>query len=158
MRSISEKDLGRLPLNNILFTLKHKFLCCLMDVPMEFSLKERALLIQLEIEKAHILKIERETWWLKSHAIWLTQGDTNTNFFHKYASQQRNLNSIWELKCFFRVQICTQYDLEQEVVCYFGKIFSSSGNLDIGAHLHVVTIFPCFYFEGRRRINDSLII
>jgi hypothetical protein len=33
-----------------------------------------------------------------SRALWLKEGDNNTKFFHHYANQRRNINSIWEIK------------------------------------------------------------
>ena len=34
----------------------------------------------------------------KSRAIWLLYGDDNTHFFHKFANQRKNANSIWKIK------------------------------------------------------------
>ena len=34
----------------------------------------------------------------KSRAIWLLCGDDNTLFFHKFANQRKNVNSIWKMK------------------------------------------------------------
>ena len=36
----------------------------------------------MEASKNKILKIDMETWRLKSQAIWINQGDCNSNFFH----------------------------------------------------------------------------
>ena len=34
----------------------------------------------------------------KSRAIWLTCGDDNTSFFHKFANHRKNINSIWKIE------------------------------------------------------------
>jgi hypothetical protein len=51
-----------------------------------------------ESKKELILSIEESTWRLRSRAIWLNNGDKNTKFFHKYATQRRSQNTIWDIK------------------------------------------------------------
>jgi hypothetical protein len=51
----------------------------------------------LEDRRIHILSIEEKSWRLKSRVLWLSGGHKNTNFFHKYASFRRSINSIWDL-------------------------------------------------------------
>jgi len=45
-----------------------------------------------------ILLIQEVTWRLKSRALWIEAGDKNTKYFHAYANQRRNRNSIWHLR------------------------------------------------------------
>jgi mannosylglycoprotein endo-beta-mannosidase len=45
----------------------------------------------------NLLAKEGVTWRLKSRAVWLAKGDSNTKFFHKYANFRKNLNAIWEV-------------------------------------------------------------
>jgi hypothetical protein len=51
----------------------------------------------LQDRRIHILSIEEETWRLKRRSLWLSSGDKNTNFFHKYANFRRSINSIRDL-------------------------------------------------------------
>jgi len=63
-----------------------------------------------------ILNMQEGKWWLKSHSIWIKGGDKNTNFFHRYASQRKRDNTIWELKNAQGRAICSKKDLQEEVV------------------------------------------
>lgn len=51
----------------------------------------------LELKRKHILQIRETTWHLKSRAIWIQEGDRNTNFFHRFSNHRRKINSIWEI-------------------------------------------------------------
>ena len=61
-----------------------------------------------------MLKLEGETWRLKSSEIQLTQGDNNTEFVHKYANYRRNLNTIWDLKDENGNVVSSQHDSEKK--------------------------------------------
>lgn len=45
-----------------------------------------------------LLEKEEIMWRQRSRATWLNEGDHNTNFFHKKASQRRKRNTIQKLK------------------------------------------------------------
>jgi len=44
------------------------------------------------------LCVEEEIWRLKSQILWLTNGYTNTNFFHKQAKARPSRNHVKEIK------------------------------------------------------------
>lgn len=50
---------------------------------------EKAHLIELENQKAHILKEREESLRLRSRAIWLKAGNDNTRFFQNYAKGRK---------------------------------------------------------------------
>jgi hypothetical protein len=62
-----------------------------------FLVEELSSLKSLEDKNKHLLDLEEVEWKLKSRAIWLVEGDNNTNFFHKFASHKKNYNTILEL-------------------------------------------------------------
>ena len=45
-----------------------------------------------------IAKREEIAWRQRSRAVWLEQGDRNTNFFHRTANAHRRMNTISKLK------------------------------------------------------------
>eukprot|EP00253_Pinus_taeda_P019600 PITA_19600 len=61
-------------------------------------LEVRLRINDLENRKKKSLDIEEAAWRLKSRAIWLSEGDRNTMFFHRYANHRRNINTICEIK------------------------------------------------------------
>lgn len=63
-----------------------------------FSEEEFNSLKELDGKKKDLLTKEEIEWRLKSRATWLSEGDRDTKFFHKYTSHRRNINTIWEIK------------------------------------------------------------
>lgn len=56
---------------------------------------DKSHLIELENQKARILKEREEYWHIRSRAIWLKAGDNNTIFLQKYAKGRKVTNTIW---------------------------------------------------------------
>ena len=63
-----------------------------------YSEEDKVGLIELESRKRKILLDREQEARHKSRAIWLLCGDDNTPFFHKFANQIKNANSIWKIK------------------------------------------------------------
>lgn len=53
--------------------------------------------ISLITNRSKILKESEESWRIRSRAIWLTEGDESTKFFHKFANGRKAINTTWEL-------------------------------------------------------------
>jgi hypothetical protein len=77
------------------FKMSELFAKCPSQV---FKQDELNILKALKLRKDNILAIEESTWRLRSQALWLNKGDKNTRFFHKFATQRRNQNTIWDIK------------------------------------------------------------
>jgi hypothetical protein len=100
---------------------------------------------KLEERKVQILSIEEETWRLKSRALWLSSGDKNTNFFHKFASYQRCLNAIWDLSDDEGLGISGQRELEKAVVSHFKNLFKDPKEANLLDQLKVLEVFPSLF-------------
>ena len=61
------------------------------------SVEERVLTIELELKKDALLKKEKDLCRLKSRAVWIEASDNNTIFFHRYTSNIKDLNTIWDI-------------------------------------------------------------
>lgn len=56
-------------------------------------------LCYLEAKRQEFIAKEEVIWRLKSHSLWIVEGDNNTKYFHHFFSYHRNINTI--------VYICT---------------------------------------------------
>lgn len=74
---------------------------------------------ELERKKYKLLKQEESFWRLKSRAIWLKEGDRNTNFFHKHANAKREKNTIWKIRDGNGGFFVSQQDITREAVSHF---------------------------------------
>jgi exonuclease III len=63
----------------------------------QLSSEDSVTLKNLEQSRAHILREEEQRWRLKSRATWLNSGDSNTKYFHRVASHNRDKKLIWSI-------------------------------------------------------------
>ena len=75
-----------------------------------------------ELDALH--KQEESYWFARARANELRDGDKNTTYFHKKASQRRHYNSIAGLFDENDIWRDKEEDLEDLVSSYFGKLFS----------------------------------
>eukprot|EP00253_Pinus_taeda_P008693 PITA_08693 len=85
------------------------------------SWNTRAQIWELEKKKQNLLKIEEISWKLKSRITWMKEGDKNTEFFHRFASKRRAVNSIWQIKNEEGDFLFSQEGIANEAVSYFKK-------------------------------------
>jgi len=73
-----------------------------------------------EMEKT--LLFEEMNWRQKSRALWLKEGDKNTNFFHRVANSHRKFNHVDSLN----INGATSKNLveiQKHIVQYFNKLY-----------------------------------
>jgi hypothetical protein len=116
-----------------------------------FSNRELDRLNVLRSRKAKILKIDEDTWWLKSRVVWLQKGDNNTIFFHFYVDYQRKHNAIWDILTDDGCWVSSSKDFHFEAIKYFSGLFSDPGSNNLVSQLHVVQQYPRFFTEEEGR-------
>ena len=61
------------------------------------AMEDKVNILDLEARKRIILLDLENVARHKSHSLWLTCGDDNTSFFHKFANFRITVNSIWKI-------------------------------------------------------------
>ncbi|KAK1300345.1 hypothetical protein QJS10_CPB13g01076 [Acorus calamus] len=84
--------------------------------------EERNQRCAIKVEWNRLLSMEEAEWRQRSRETWLKEGDGNTKFFHKVASQRRRANKI--LKMQFG-EVVTEHlpDIEQGLVDHFKEAY-----------------------------------
>ncbi|KAK9749818.1 hypothetical protein RND81_02G152700 [Saponaria officinalis] len=77
-------------------------------------------------EIAELLRQEESFWRQRSRALWLKDGDKNTKFFHKKASQRKEKNHIGKLIDEQGRTVTDSRDIATCAVDYFKGLFTSS--------------------------------
>ena len=50
--------------------------------------------LKLKFEIHYLLQLEEKLWQQQSHAHWMVSGDSNSKFFHNWATQRFRKNKI----------------------------------------------------------------
>jgi hypothetical protein len=108
------------------------------------TLEESASLKQLESERASLLIAEENSWRLRSRQTWLKCGDSNSRYFHKVASFNRDKKYIWSIKDSGGDFISGQKGLQDEAVSHFSRLFKKTANLDHSGMVATASLFPRF--------------
>jgi hypothetical protein len=73
----------------------------------------------LESSRNALLREEENRWRLRSRETWLRSGDSNTKFFHKVVSFNRNKKYIWSISSENGGTLCGQEAIKEEVASHF---------------------------------------
>jgi hypothetical protein len=90
---------------------------------------------------------EEERWRQKSRAIWITSGDKNTKFFHRFASFRRNKKHIWEIEDEAGQDPFDKEAIKDEAINYFKSFYQDTGTNNIGDQVATVRLFPRMVME-----------
>lgn len=93
--------------------------------------EKKDIILLLESHRSKILLAREEEWRLKSRAIWLKDGDENTNFFLNYAKGRKNSNTIWKLKDEEGREANTFESLSLMGRSHFQKLFTDKGEVTL---------------------------
>ena len=91
----------------------------------------------------------------KTRSIWLTCGDENTSFFHKYANHRKNVNSIWKIVDDGGNLVEGFDSLAGAGVNHFETLFQEDKNIHLPDIMKVAENFPTSVIEGE---NEYLMV
>eukprot|EP00253_Pinus_taeda_P010409 PITA_10409 len=103
---------------------------------------DKTHLIELENQKARILKEKEESWRLRSIAIWLKAGDDNTRFFQNDAKSRKVSNTIWNLPLPDGGVADTFKNLSHLGTSHFRNLFKNPPGSNLADIINVVGNFP----------------
>ena len=98
--------------------------------------------VELDERRLKFLKMEEESWCLKSWAIWISQGDQNTICFHRYASQRKSINTIYEIRSPQGNMVNALSEKTQAAGEHFQGLFKELEGCPIAEILEVLDLFP----------------
>lgn len=94
--------------------------------------------------KLEDLLIQEETYWKqRAKSFWLLEGDSNSKYFHAYATTRKRKNFVHYLKSETGEVISDQEGMCNAVEDYFKNVFSQSGDLveeDADFNAEVITM------------------
>jgi len=96
----------------------------------------------LEDDRKKKLLEEEERWRQKNRAIWITIGDKNTKFFHRFASYRRNKNHIWEIEDDLGKVHSHLEDIKNVAINYYKSYYRASESNQIGEQVETARLFP----------------
>jgi hypothetical protein len=106
----------------------------------------------LENRKDEILKIEEESWCLKSRVVWLKSGDSNTIFFHKFAENIRNFNTIWDVLDVEGNIQHSQIGIKATTLSFYSSLYKAKYREDNLTQINVLKEAPRFFTD--EEINE----
>lgn len=120
---------------------------------------QRDRLIELYATKRKILKEHEEVWRLRSRAIWLLEGDDNTNFYHKFANGRKAINTIWQLSNEQGHIVNNFPQLDSLVNSHFKQTYRAPLVVNRGEIIQIAQLFPHFVDqEASRELTKEITI
>jgi hypothetical protein len=107
----------------------------------------------LETNRNKFLRGEEEAWRLCRRVTWIQSGDSNTKFFHKMASYNRNRKHVWEVISGTGNKITGQEAIKEEAVNHFKDFFRAKDRTDYTELVRISSLYPSMVTEDEA---DSL--
>jgi len=106
------------------------------------SMADKDLLIEIESRKNSILVFREKEARQKSRALWLSCGDDNTPFFHKFAAHRKCRNSIWKLFDDSGNLVEGSEAIAEAGIQHFKSLFKEEDDLHLPEIVHSAGHFP----------------
>ncbi|KAL6185364.1 hypothetical protein ACLB2K_041498 [Fragaria x ananassa] len=108
----------------------------------------------LENELQDLLHKEQTFWQQRSRVLWLAEGDLNTKFFHQRASNRKKKNTLKGLFNEDGVWCNDECEMEEIILRYYKKLFTSSNPQLREQDLSFVT--EVISEDANRRLNGTI--
>jgi hypothetical protein len=125
--------------------------CALLKVNFDIQ----ANIHTLEANRAHLLQADENRWRLKSRALWLTSGDSNTRFFHRFASHRRNKKLIWEIEDEDGNIAHKTEDIKKAAYTHFQTFFQEDPLISIQDQTTTAQLFPQLVTDEEARALEA---
>lgn len=113
-----------------------------------FPMSESKELYISHIKKhSQILEERGESWRLRSRAIWLTEWDDNTKFYHNFANVRKVINTIWALNNEQGHLVSSQKDLTKLSIEHFRNIYKAPRAANMLEIMQIAEHFPRFVHQ-----------
>jgi hypothetical protein len=102
---------------------------------------ESVRLKRLEASRNSLLHSQEIAWRLRSRATWLKSGDSNSKFFHRVASYNRQKKRIWSIKS-DGLNIRGLEAIKAEAVSHFSHQFKASCSPNLLEKVTTTGLYP----------------
>jgi hypothetical protein len=106
------------------------------------NIEEGGLLRLRELERNELLRGQEELWRLRSRAIWLSSGDSNTKKIHRVASNNRSRKHIWEISDDNGQIYKDQETIKATTSQHFKTFYKAGVEINIIEQLQLVDLYP----------------
>jgi hypothetical protein len=106
-----------------------------------WSVDESVRLKRLEASRNSLLHSQEIAWRLRSRATWLKSGDSNSKFFHRVASYNRQKKRIWSIKSDGH-DIRGLEAIKAEAVSHFSQQFKASCSPNLLEKVSTTGLYP----------------
>jgi hypothetical protein len=114
-----------------------------------------ATLHHLEATHTLILREEEDRWRLKSRALWLTSGDSNTRYFHRFASHRRNKKLIWDIEEDDGSILHKTEDIKHAAHNHYKSVYQEEIDINLHDQIETARLFPQMVTDEEARALES---
>lgn len=100
--------------------------------------------------------IEEKIWQQKSRATWINVGDANTKFFHAFAKERMNQNSIRVLYKTDGSKVQNQQGIKDEVVRFYRSLMGTAANSLPMVDMNIVERGPLLSVDHKRSLCEAV--